>query len=65
MELKNKNLQKIYTSLEKDQETLSPEELKKKYLSKEGLLTKAFSEISKILKSSKEKPEQESESKSN
>ena len=48
MELKNKNLQKIYTSLEKDKETLSSEELKKKYLSKEGLLTKAFSEISKI-----------------
>ena len=48
MELKNKNLQKIYTSLEKDKETLSSEELKKKYLSKEGLLTKAFIEISKI-----------------
>ena len=51
MELKNKNLQKIYISLEKDKEKLTNEEIKKKYTSKEGLLTKAFNEIPKVKQS--------------
>lgn len=49
MELKNKNLKEIYQSLQKDTLKLSAVELKRKYSSKNGILTKAFSEISKIV----------------
>lgn len=48
MQLKNKELEKIFCSLESDKEKLNANELKKKYSSKAGILTKAFSEISKI-----------------
>ena len=48
MDFKNKNLEEIYQSLLTDKEKLNTDELKKKYSSKEGLLTKAFSEIANI-----------------
>lgn len=59
MELQNKNLQKIYNSLEKDKEKLTTEEIKKKYTSKEGLLTKAFNEIPNVKKEERAKYGQE------
>ncbi len=48
MEFKNENLAKIFELLEEDKETLTSDELKKKYSSKTGLLTEAFSQIGKI-----------------
>ncbi len=53
MEFKNKNLSQIFDSLEKDKERLNTEELKKKYSSKNGLLTTAFSDISRIEQSNR------------
>jgi len=48
MEFKQENLQKIYKELLLDKDKLSLKELKKKYISKTGLINKAFNEISSI-----------------
>lgn len=50
MNFDNKNLEEIYQSLLKDKDKLDSEELKKKYSSKDGLLTLAFGKISGIEK---------------
>ncbi len=48
MEFKQKNLQKIYKELLQDQKKLSLQELKKKYISKQGFISEAFNKISSI-----------------
>jgi len=48
MKFKNKNLDEIYQTLTKDKEKLNSDELKKKYISKKGSITKAFGEIANI-----------------
>lgn len=50
MNFKNKNLANIYKLLLKDKEKLNIDTLKKKYSSKDGLLTEAFNKISEISK---------------
>ncbi|HPR92407.1 MAG TPA: hypothetical protein PLR64_04125, partial [Candidatus Dojkabacteria bacterium] len=48
MEFKQKNLQKIYKELLQDKEKISSQELKNKYMSKNGLISEAFSKIPSI-----------------
>ena len=54
MEYKNKSLDKLKKSIEKDKEAINYLELKQKYLGKEGLLSNALKEISSI--KNEEKP---------